>query len=248
MSNVVESLPKGAGKHIKALRLDVPFLRQWRPCEWCGTEFMPKGNVGLERFCCKSCSAKWRMSTPEHLAKVHTPEVAARRGAAKRRWLNGGSKEAIEQIKRFASLKPMLNPKTRRKVSKRLREIGHGPHIRGGNGTGMTVPQRILFEALGDGWVVEHVVRLGKKRPGFPTHYKLDIANVERMVCIEVDGPSHKATARVESDKRKDKRLADLGWTVIRIKNSDVIEWDGLGRLRSSHVSKILKANGVRID
>jgi len=50
-----------------------------KPCAWCGVLFLKKTKREHERarFCDTSCSAKWRMSDPERVAKLHTPEVAA---------------------------------------------------------------------------------------------------------------------------------------------------------------------------
>src|ERR1700722_16450691 len=58
---------------------------QERLCVWCARPFRQTGYEG--RFCGRSCSAKWRMNTPEYKAKVHTPEVAARRGRSHSIWL-----------------------------------------------------------------------------------------------------------------------------------------------------------------
>lgn len=62
----------------------------------------------------------------------------------------------------------------------------------------------------------EHVVMtaFGLRRKSF----NLDFAHVEGRINIELDGPSHKATA--EADAARDAVLRGLGWRVIRIKHA----------------------------
>jgi hypothetical protein len=118
---------------------------------------------------------------------------------------------------------PMHNPATRAKVSATLREMGHKPPVRGGNGTGPTEPQRLLAEALG--WEMEVVVRpgQGRVRGGLPTHYKLDIAHPTLKIAVEIDGGSHGTLERREQDRRKEAWLRGEGWTVLRFSNQEVM-------------------------
>lgn len=52
--------------------------------------------------------------------------------------------------------------------------------------------------------------------------YQLDFAFLESKVDLEIDGDQHYLDKRViESDKRRNKYLEDLGWTIIRVKWSD---------------------------
>lgn len=118
----------------------------------------------------------------------------------------------------------MRSPETRAKMSASLRAVGHRPKVQGGNGRALTEPQRLLSEALG--WPTEFVVRTGAggSAAGLSTHYKIDIANPETKVAIEVDGPSHdnpKARAR---DEKKAAFLRSQGWRVLRFSNAAVME------------------------
>jgi superfamily I DNA/RNA helicase len=92
------------------------------------------------------------------------------------------------------------------------------PAVRGGNGRALTVPQQLLLDALGDGWVAEYAAKTkpaGGKAAGYPWAYKIDVANVEHMIAIEVDGSSHNKV----KDAKKDNCLEQLGWTVYRFEN-----------------------------
>ena len=67
------------------------------------------------------------------------------------------------------------------------------------------------------------VVKTLRKSP-YPTNYKIDIANVDLMIAIEVDGGSHTALVRQEQDKKKEEFLTGLGWRVLRFLNKEVEE------------------------
>lgn len=52
--------------------------------------------------------------------------------------------------------------------------------------------------------------------------YQLDFAFLDLKIDLEIDGDQHHLDPRVvESDKRRNKYLEDLGWHIIRIKWSD---------------------------
>lgn len=190
-------------------------------CVWCGKELTARQVKADGRFCGTSCSAKWRMRQPEILAKVHSPEVAAKRGKKKSAWLHSGTPEANAEMERIRTLNPTDSPEVRAKISATLRAMGHRPKARGGNGRGPTLAQKVLWELLGEGWYLEYPVTLGPKLPGYPTCYKVDIGNPSAMVAVEVDGPSHHS--RKAEDLKRDAKLRELGWTVLRFWNQEVL-------------------------
>ena len=57
-----------------------------------------------------------------------------------------------------------------------------------------------------------------------PYHYRLDMANPELKIAVEVDGRSHNWEKVKESDARKDAFLASLGWIVLRFSNTAVMD------------------------
>lgn len=116
---------------------------------------------------------------------------------------------------------PMHSAETRAKVSAALKAMGHRPATRGGNGTAPTSIQRIVHEKLGADWVMELAVKTRRKRSdGYPYHYKLDLANLMTLTCIELDGGSHGLLARQQQDRKKDALLRSLGWKVLRLSNA----------------------------
>lgn len=244
VAQTIHSLPVGAGLALKTLNPEIPFHFQARPCESCGAPFTPKdAGQGLGRFCGRSCSAKWRMNQPEHKAKVHTEATHAKIGQARARWLRSGEPKAEAEIARITALNPMSDPDVRRKVSRTLTAMNHGPSVRGGNGRGLTRPQRLLMDVLGSDWTAEYALSLGQRTPGFPTHYKLDLANPRLKVGIEVDGPSH--WSRKDQDRKKGAKLASLGWKVLRFWNQEILDWIDSGMPMESSISTILKQNGI---
>ena len=76
--------------------------------------------------------------------------------------------------------------------------------------------ERSLAECLtAEGWTGQHRVRCGVNGG-----YMLDLAVVSELVCVEIDGESHRF--RVERDARRDAKLGELGWRVLRIDVRDV--------------------------
>jgi hypothetical protein len=124
---------------------------------------------------------------------------------------------------RMKANNPMSHPESVQKMKDTFVKIGHKPSIQGGNGRGPTIPEQILSNALG--WETNVIVKTfcGRKS-GYPTHYKLDVANWDKKVCIEVDGSSHSLLTRKAQDQKKEKYLQDLGWLVLRFSNKEVLE------------------------
>ena len=99
--------------------------------------------------------------------------------------------------------------------------------IRGGNGKGMTKPQKLIFDKLGCGWFAEYkVIPENNLREKYktPTHYKIDIANPILKIAIEIDGKSHKYLKRQEQDRRKTRVLELMGWSVYRFTNEEILK------------------------
>ena len=94
---------------------------------------------------------------------------------------------------------------------------------RGGNGK-LTTPQIILACSLG--WVTEFVICTGHHSydgSGFPTNYKVDIANPVLKLAVEVDGLGHNSKKGKQLDKKKEGKLTSLGWKVLRVTNEEVM-------------------------
>jgi hypothetical protein len=120
---------------------------------------------------------------------------------------------------------PMAKAENREKMAATLKRIKHGPKIRGGNGKGMTLPQRMLSERLGDQFVPEYIQPTRMPRgSGYPAHFKIDLARLDIKLAVEIDGASHGALSRQEQDLRKTNFLTSIGWHVLRFSNRQVTE------------------------
>lgn len=128
---------------------------------------------------------------------------------------------------KYASARMKANNPMRRatslvKMKDTLKKIGHKPVIRGGNGTGLTFPEQVLSLATG---LLPYVVTTHMKRDsGYPTNYKIDLADVSRMLAVEIDGPSHGLLSRRAQDQKKEIFLKSLGWTLLRFSNKQVLD------------------------
>lgn len=146
--------------------------------------------------------------------------TAARRAGGARGRMTAEGRAATSA--RMSAANPMARPEVRERVSAILRARGHRPPVRGGNGTGLTKPQRLLADLLG--WETEIVLGTGTRGNGVPSHWKLDIGHSELKMAVEVDGPSHWALERQACDRRKAKFLADRGWLLVRFTNRQVLK------------------------
>ena len=131
-------------------------------------------------------------------------------------------KYAFKFSERMKNKNPMRNASSLEKMKETLKRIGHKPVIQGGNGRGMSSAERCLSSATG---LLPYVVNthMGRNN-GYPTHYKLDLADPTRMLAIEIDGASHGLLLRQEQDHKKENFLRTQGWTVIRFTNKQVLE------------------------
>lgn len=181
-----------------------------RNCPQCGVEVECSGSVGLGRarrnraFCSEQCKR-------EKVSK----EASERMAATNRRY-------ASERMKRK---NPMHNGVSKDKMKATLKEIGWKPPVRGGNGTGPTVPQKRLADALGI--ESEYAIRTGATRNDprrLPTAYKVDLAYPSKKLAIEIDGQSHGVLSRQAQDRKKEAFLRSIGWTVLRFSNKQVME------------------------
>jgi hypothetical protein len=176
-------------------------------CAWCQRPFEPlkkwqRDSVkqGENVYCC-----------PEH--GKHARSVASSKTMA--------STNQKYASARMTTRNPMHVEETRRKVSQALK--GRVPSVRGGNGKPLSVPHQALLRRLN--WSPEYVIRTHAKRgSGLPTHYKVDIANPEMLIAIEVDGATHQTIKVQTADKQKTAFLLSRGWTVLRFSNQEVME------------------------
>lgn len=139
---------------------------------------------------------------------------------------NVSRKNLIEINKKYASERmkrknPCFNKETIEKIKNTKIKNGtlhKPPIIQGGNGKETPCPVKILCERLK--WQLKYILRTGT-RNFYPTHYKLEIANIEKKICIEID--SQVSYSRKDKAEKKENYLKSKGWITLRFKNKDVL-------------------------
>jgi very-short-patch-repair endonuclease/endogenous inhibitor of DNA gyrase (YacG/DUF329 family) len=183
-------------------------------CRACGKTFTDKKRKKDREYCSRRCTA---LGT-----------VGANRG-----WVPDA--DWREQASaRMRVRNPSKDPETRDKMNASLRGRTF-PGARGGNGQ-HTPQQKALLQALGEGWISE--LGIGNHA----TNWKVlvvDIGHPDWKIAIEVDGHSHQTKKQKNRDALKEKYLLELGWTLIRLWNSEVDRdvWGCVERVLALHQS-----------
>lgn len=194
-----------------------------RQCAWCNQDFMVLPSRST-RFCGRSCSAQWRVTLPE------TREAMSRGGkACWEKYQISGETHPIMQPEVFAQSShrmkehnPMRDPVIRAKARQTLLEMGHKPPIQGGNGRGMTEPERLVSSRTGLLPLTVTIPSELRVRYNTPNHYKIDLGDQNLKLAVEIDGESHNLAVRKEQDQRKTTVLSALGWIVLRFTNKKI--------------------------
>jgi hypothetical protein len=180
------------------------------PCGWCGGLVELRGRTGLAQarrgrgYCSEPHKAAWvTRDRSERMARTNRQYASPR----------------------MRTRNPMARADARERMRATLRGRGHRPPVQGGNGPGLTRPQALLLAALPATWAAEVVVPVGLGRgQGFPTAYKLDLADAGARIAVEVDGHSHKTMQAQGRDAMKTAVLEVLGWRVLRFQNQEVLD------------------------
>ena len=216
-------------------------------CKLCGKQINPNlANWQRKRkkYCSPECTkiaASQRMkNNPSGWAGMHSKKSREKaRIGIKIGWEKMEpeikKRMALEASQRMLKNNPSHNPKNIEKA-KSTKRLNGTLHIwkgkRGGNGS-LTAPQQLLACALG--WPMEVTVKTtptivpeGRRRnylkkKNLPTCYKIDVANPELKIGIEVDGDGHKSKENTLIDQKKTKILRQKGWKILRFTNQEIM-------------------------
>ncbi len=191
-------------------------------CQNCGKEMRKQKRFKDAKISCsKSCAAQYRNRQPEFKDVLVRGGQTAMKKLQKQMKLN--PQWAVASSERMKLNNPMDDPRTAWKAINTKR-INGTLHIwkgkRGGNGQ-LTTAQILLATALG--WEMEVAVGLKKKEIFYPTRYILDIGNRKLKIGIEVDGKGHELEKIILKDLKKEAKLKELGWMVLRFTNEEVM-------------------------
>lgn len=198
----------------------VPPSKEVCSCTYCQAKFVA-AKKAKRQYCSLTCKMREQRKNPESLQKW--------RESMKEVWDRDSPTKGIprpDTAERMRLNNPMKNPETVQKVVDTLRAIGHKPSVRGGNGHGVTAPQKLLLDAFPEA-VAEYAINTAPVREHYEViakAYKVDLAFLREKVAVEVDGSSHKVLVRQEQDRRKCTILASLGWSVLRFTNREVLD------------------------
>ena len=203
-----------------------------RACVYCGASFLARVH---SMFCSKRCAMSHRWADSNFRSKAIAAMIAAPRPrsstASRLRWRDPTYRaRVVSGVTNYHRNRP-------KEVQERMLAAQQTPNIRKFRSAMMTdtwarrtrtqknavlknligrpSPEQILLgRVLPKEWVMEHCI--SRKR------YRVDWANVERRIAIEVDGENHNETAVRKEDALKERALKRLGWTVFRITNAEV--------------------------
>lgn len=161
-----------------------------------------------------SCAKKlWFLRTPPEEKTLRASKISKR----------------MKQVRKEIP-NPMESPETRAKVAEAMRQRGDPftEESRGGNGRESPYEKSLLLALTRLRplwlWSLGYAVSLGKRQAGYPTNYKADIASVRYKIAVEVDGASHRNLSARVKDQKKDEKLRELGWFVLRCSNKEIME------------------------
>lgn len=76
---------------------------------------------------------------------------------------------------------------------------------------------------LANGWTDQHKLVPGVRGVRAPRTYHLDFALIDKKLCVEIDGSSHRKKKQRLLDEKRDRNLAAIGWRTIRFTNEEVL-------------------------
>lgn len=191
----------------------------------------PKGSVKVAFATCSECAEEFQTNSYQRTYFNATGRIYCSKTCSSAYRSRISSETMARTNRKYASARmiernPMRREEVRASVSRRLKEIGHQPKVRGGNGREATIPEQYLNLMFADlGFEAQPNIRTGMSRgSGYPTVYKPDLGNWSLKIALEADGSSHHALERQAQDRKKDAFLTGLGWTVLRFSNQQILE------------------------
>lgn len=200
-----------------------------RVCRNCKKPFVAKHPWRPQEFCTSACAGQHMLTDPTSRTAFYT-QARLQKIMISRRAVPGQMERIAKAMhKGLKNWRGNLTEKEKlefnAKISQRLKAAGHCPKVRGGNGTGPTKAEWQLMRMFPEG-IWNYPVKTGKwNGSGIPPVYKLDLGFPNIKLGIEVDGLSHCALERKAKDVKKTNCLKELGWTVLRYTNKQVLDF-----------------------
>lgn len=166
------------------------------------------------------------------------PHLETKLRAKQKEWMDNGGREYLagtssriwdgpefraRNREYMTTRNPAKNPENMRKAqqTKKARGVTY-EHLTGGNGAKSPAEKKVMG-LLGEPWKHNHAVSMGagSRVQGLPPHYKIDLARPDLNLGVELDGNSHNSPRARALDEKKDRALAERGWTILRFGNPE---------------------------
>lgn len=195
-----------------------------KECANCGKRF--ESQYPSQKFCSIRCSNEGKRYPSKHNMSNEGHESLS--SALKARWKNETFRD--KAIKRMIVNNPSYDPKIIEKAHKtRLKNNSYRNNFKYGNGKISRYEQLIYDKLIPLGFKYNYAISTKFARQKYPDdnfayNYKPDFVNLEKKLCIEIDGSNHLLKNAQILDAKKEKCLAFLGYQVIRFTHSDIDE------------------------
>jgi hypothetical protein len=199
-----------------------------KKCEWCEGEMTLKQSKN--RFCSCRCSAKWRN-------KEFGPNKPTENGkkiladSMKKLWQNPNFR--ANQIQRMKIDNPVYK--------KGIVEKAHRTRLKNCNGklpnnfkygNGKISPYELkvydFLQSLDFYYnyaIPTKIVRDAYTEKNYAKNYKSDFTNLQKKICIEIDGYNHNNKKSIELDNKKDECLKFLGFKIFRFTHKEIDDY-----------------------
>jgi len=187
-------------------------------CKYCESEKKNKNSLAQHERRCKKNPERLDMSGPNNgmYGKSH------KAGNQFTKNPNAVTSEETRKKLRTAAQGKVASPETRKKISESMK-LAHSKGRAWNIGMSRwknepSWPEKFFMSAIENEFTDKNYTR------EFPVGiYSCDFAWVHKKKCIEIDGEQHQRHAEViERDKRKDEKLKNEGWEVLRISWKDM--------------------------
>jgi hypothetical protein len=194
-------------------------------CEWCNKELTTEQIKNKNRFCSYSCSAKWRNKKygPNKPCEKEREKNAIR---LKNLWKN--STFRANKINYMKTNNPVYKEGVVEKAHQtRLKNGGYGNYFKYGNGKISLYESKVYDFLINLNFYYNYAIPTKIALDAFPykkyaRNYKPDFTNIEKKICIEIDGYNHNLKKSIIIDNKKEECLKFLGFKIIRFTHEEI--------------------------
>jgi len=187
-------------------------------------------NILTGKYACPNCGKEYsKKGIGTHIWRMHGDGKDFKPSLGNTPWNKGLTKEYDNRVAHSNETKVLLSEKhrgknseeTKRKISdgmKRAHNEGRAWNIGQSRWNNeMSYPEKFFKQVIENEFDDKNF-----KQEYSVGIYSIDFAWVNKKIAIEIDGAQHEKPDYKARDKRKDKKLSDEGWDILRIKWKDM--------------------------